>query len=349
MSDKDISSFLKVKVTNLVISDGADLDPLLLNWSNIYKSRLSRIIDSAENYLTANDSPRPSFLFESGDPWIIVIGPSFDKAIECFGNEETALKNISDMRRKRPESPARALLEAEFWIASAWKARGPGFADTVTEEGSKQFIERLSKAEKVLIESKAYASTIPYWYLLMTQVEGGLGRNFEKIHATFVEGAQKYRTYYPLYKTMVNYSSPKWGGNWDVVDDLISWSVNNTTDLEGNGMYSRLYTSLYCCRIAGNDPFKVGKYSWPKMKAGFEDLVKQYPTNYIFLNDFAKFSCLAKDKTTYIPLRTQMGNKIISASWRPFETETNPNGNNQEKVRVDQLKLCDQQMGYAKN
>jgi hypothetical protein len=271
---------------------------------------------------------------DDGRPWIGFLTAGIDRVIEMPASDRDRLFNrsIEAMKKKNPQSPVAAAAEAQYWITLAWDARGSGYYSTVTPDGEKLFRERLLKAERILLESKHYASSMPFWYAQMVEVQGLLGRPEEALDKTFYEGAEKFRTYYPLYFVRVNFLSPKWGGNWAAVDKLVTSSVKLTNASEGNSMYARLYWALWRRPPEGARLFGNTRASWPKMKKGFEDLMERHPKSKWNLNNFAKFACTAEDKKTFLVLRKQIADSVVHDAW----TE-NPS-----------LDLCDHKFGYAK-
>ena len=183
-----------------------------------------------------------------------------------------------------------------------------------------------------MIDIKPKASALPNWYELMIEIQSSLGRPASERQKTFVEGATRFKTYFPMYFSMENYLEPKWGGSWKAVDDFAKWSVNNTKGSEGQTMYARIYWLVAQGVTRDKNLFKDTLANWPMMKAGFEDLMKRHPKSKWNLNNFAAFSCLAGDKATFLSLRKQMNRDVLEAAW--------PDNNS--------LDLCEQKYSYAK-
>jgi hypothetical protein len=132
----------------------------------------------------------------------------------------------------------------------------------------------------------------------------------------FLEGTQKFKTYYPTYFTMLNFLLPKWSGSWKTVDNLVQWSVENTKEIDGNSMYARLYWSAAESLSEKEKLFKDTRASWSKMKRGFDDLMERNPKSKWNLNNFARFACMAGDKKTYVALRRKIGKDVIDEAWK---------------------------------
>src|SRR5262245_53199083 len=79
---------------------------------------------------------------------------------------EAHIALLRSWRQERPKSVAAAIALGDALIGYAWKARGSGYADTVTAEGRRLFKERLHDAEVVLTDGKRLSAKNPHWYCL---------------------------------------------------------------------------------------------------------------------------------------------------------------------------------------
>lgn len=243
---------------------------------------------------------------------------AFYKALgETFSNSphwDRLQTYIQDWRRKAPKSRAAALAEVIYWNAYAWNARGSGYASSVTQEGWDLFRERLKKAEATLRESKSYASSSPLWGRLYIDVATGLQWPAPKLLQIFNEATATRKYFYPVYSSMVASLSPRWGGNWQLVDSFVKQAVRDTPD-EGASMYARLYWGISQNEVPSFSLFRDSLATWPEMKRGFEDLVRLYPHSAYNLNNFAAAACMADDKTTFQSLRFRIGKNVTPESW----------------------------------
>ncbi|MFZ6656796.1 hypothetical protein [Undibacterium sp. TJN19] len=257
----------------------------------------------------------PDCTFNDGRPRLSALLGILTAAFEIEPDKEKRLQQIMELKAKYPNSPLGVLAEANYWSSYAWHARGHGYSSSVTPEGWRLFHERMEKAEQVLIENKTAGDVLPNWYELMLEVKGALGRPEEDRSAIFYEGAKKYKTYLPIYFQMANYIHPLWGGSWKAVDDMVTWSVNNTKDTEGQSLYARIYWSVGQSVVYRDNLFTVSTAKWPKMRAGFEDLMTRLPKSKWNLNNFAMFACHAGDRKTFLSLRSKMADDIIGSAW----------------------------------
>ena len=86
------------------------------------------------------------------------------------------LAALQDWINARTNSITARVAMANDLVTYAWKARGDGFADTVTEEGWQLFNQRLNEAVKVLDAAKLLKEQCPYWWSVKS------GNRFGFIH-----------------------------------------------------------------------------------------------------------------------------------------------------------------------
>jgi hypothetical protein len=268
--------------------------------------------------------------FDDGRPRLSAFVPGLSSALSQEPDWQKSWGRVEVVKRLWPNEPATVIVEAAYWRNYAWSARGTGYGVSVTAEGWRLFEERLVRAEKVLLDSKAIGSSLPCWYELMLQIQGGLGKR-SALATTFYEGATRYKTYLPIYFVMEGFTEPKWSGSWESIDELASWSVKNTEETEGQTLYARIYWHAAQGQSMDSGIFNVSHASWPKMKQGFEDLMARHPSSYWNLNNFAAFACQAGDTPTFIALRQRIGKKITPAAW----------------PRLSSLEMCELKAGIS--
>ncbi|MEQ1638994.1 MAG: hypothetical protein ABL903_20220 [Methylococcales bacterium] len=284
--------------------------------------------DSLERLV--NEWNTSSCVFDDGSPVLRSLSIGYQMALNAENRQESLIR-VEYLKTKYPNTAFVALAEAIYWKEYAWLARGHGFALSVDPVGWKLFNERLEKAEKVLIDSKPYAAELPIWYVEMIQVQSLLNRPVDDRTKIFLEGSNKHRSYYLIYFAMLNSISPKWGGSWEEVDNLVKSTVDKTQDVYGKAMYARLY--MYINEELPRDEklYKTTLASWPDMKRSFEDMMTQYPSSNLNLNKFAMFACVAEDKETFLKLRRTIGKDKLRWVW----------------PRNNSLELCELKFGYV--
>ena len=255
----------------------------------------------------------------------------FEKAFKKIKNKDVILNKLKIIQDEKPDAIYPILAEAHFWIYYAWKARGSGYASTVKPEQWKLFRERLSKAEKILVDNKDRASVSPIWYQLMYVPIFHLKHSQEEKAQYYEEGFKSHKDFLRLYILRRNQLRPRWGGSWEKVDSFIRWSTEYTKDIEGMGMYARLYFGVYDNLRKNENLYDDTPATWEKLKAGLEDLVRIYPNSLFHKNIFALMACEASDQIAYHDIRSKIS-KSVKWEWS-------------EKYNVS---LCDSLLEYPK-
>jgi hypothetical protein len=70
----------------------------------------------------------------------------------------------------KPQSAAARISLAEAYMGYAWRARGGGYASSVTDRGWELFGERVAMASNVLADAAKLKEKCPYWYEVMQTV-----------------------------------------------------------------------------------------------------------------------------------------------------------------------------------
>jgi hypothetical protein len=230
-------------------------------------------------------------------------------------NWEMTYKVIADWRKNAPQSRAAAFAEAIYWLQYGWMARGGGYAGSVTDDGWRLFHERLEKGQAVLLEAEAYAANSPLWGRVMVEIGTGLGWPRENLLAAAREAAAREKSYAQIYTATVNALTPKWGGDWKLVDAYIRDVEGNSAAVAGHEFYTRLYLFIAEFSSPELDLFRDTPAQWPAMKAGFEDMMRNYPHSGGNLNLFAAYACVAGDRDTFRRVRFQLGDQANAARW----------------------------------
>jgi hypothetical protein len=256
----------------------------------------------------------PDQLTDDGVPRLQGVYDGLWNLLYLWKDWQAELDKIAQWRKEFPDSYGPDLVEAILWRAWAWHTRGEGTADTVTPEGWKLFTAKISRADEVLEHSKHGASRSPLWYQLRLGIARDAGWNHERYRALFDEATQRFPWYVPLYLWAGNYVSPKWGGSYQAVDALARRTTNISLGADYS-LYARVYWHLNGAEGLQFDLFQDSPATWPRMKSGFEGLMKRYPNSKWNLNAYAYFACLANDAATYGALRVKIGQDVIPDAW----------------------------------
>ncbi len=213
----------------------------------------------------------------------------------------------------QPRSPAAHLAHAQSLMAHAWAIRGGGYASSVKQEAWAPFYALVEKTRLYLEQTKPVAAVDPYWHEMMLEIARIQSWDARRFGAAFDAAVAREPLFYQTYFAAVDYFLPKWRGNVEDVELFARFAAGKTAATEGTGMYVRIYWYASQSQF-GDDIFQNSLATWPKMKAGFDDVVARYPDDWNY-NNYAKFACLARDRKKTHELLAKIGNRIVDDAW----------------------------------
>ncbi|MEO0795671.1 MAG: DUF4034 domain-containing protein [Verrucomicrobiota bacterium] len=190
-----------------------------------------------------------------------------------------------------PESVTAHVAYANFWVEYAWKARGGGYADTVSDEDWALFYERLAKAQEVLDLASDLSEQDPHWWRVSLQVAMGDGWDADAFDQLVDDGHAYDPTYWGIDTIRAFSLLPRWygeSGDWEAYAE----SVARLPDGLGDEAYARivLYTKRYYDNV-----FRETDASWPQTKRGLDQIIRKYPESLSLLSNAARLACVAGD------------------------------------------------------
>jgi hypothetical protein len=238
------------------------------------------------------------------------IGSEFEASPGGFDKVKA---KIDAWAKKYPQSPAAHIAYSALLMKHAWSIRGIGLADTVPPEAWAPFARDMRLARQSLERFKAVASVDPHWYENMLLIATAESWDRQRFDALLNEALDREPYYYDTYFSALEYLLPQWHGDEQQIEDFAEDAAGRTAKVEGRGMYARIYW------YASQRHFKSGLFAysrvdWPKMKAGFDDVIARYPDEWN-LNNYAHFACLAQDQPKMEELFKRMGSQPIPEAW----------------------------------
>src|ERR1051325_5660447 len=188
----------------------------------------------------------------------------------------------------------------------AWRRRASGYANTVAKEGWELFRERLDKAKDILTRLHASGAQCAAPYALTLSVLTDTGASETELAAVFERGVLEYPEYHDIYFAMARHYEPKWGGSVEQYEHFARTTANRTKDFEGMGMYARLY---WLVDTRKDIPFANDSAQapyWSALHAGYEDLMRLYPSSMHNLGKYAGVACRSTDGALYRSLRSKI-------------------------------------------
>lgn len=228
------------------------------------------------------------------------------------------LKRIQRWKQSNPRSTGAAIAEARYWMMYAWHIRGCRCKQgrQIDPVALKVFMERMRRAEQVLLDAREYAASSPLWFQTYLDIASDTRRSEDFIQKLFEEGVRKFPSYLPLYTSMAGYWAP-WDGNgtdWEKLDALVNRAVAATHDTDDGDNYARIYAEISASQKIETDIMKLSLLSWQKMRSAYKGMVKRYPSM-DNLNQFAAFACRAGDKETYLTLSVRIQGHVMPEMW----------------------------------
>ncbi len=191
-----------------------------------------------------------------------------------------------------PQSITARIAHGRFLISYAWQARGAGWANTVTDDGWKAFGERLQAAEKILADAREMQPRDPMWWREKMTLALGQGWSRTQEASLFAEAKKNFPQFY-LYDTAhAYYLLPRWYGEEGDWEKSAEEEMQKPEGLGAEG-YARVVVHLM--DYYGNI-FRESHASWPKTRAGFEQIHKKYPASLFDTTLFYELACLAGDR-----------------------------------------------------
>lgn len=215
--------------------------------------------------------------------------------------------------KAQPNSLTAKIVYAIALSERAWFLRGTDYYNELTDQQRLDYVRYLRKRRDHLFAIKDEASKDPHWYALMVLVakeEGWPDETFDRLVA---EAAEREPYYYQTYFFAIDRNLPQWGGSVDEMNALIARATDHTRELDGYSFIARgfWFASSYGGAVFDKESLHA---NWSDVAQGFQDLVSRYPDQWN-LNAYAKFSCLAKDRTKFLIAYSQIKVRAIAEVW----------------------------------
>ncbi len=151
------------------------------------------------------------------------------------------------------------------------------------------------------------------WYVGMMDTLQYTGVDIQKFAQFVDEASDKFPYYYEIYFYGAKKLDPRAGGGAEAFEWLANLAANKTRQKEGEALYARLYWSIGQSYLR-DDFFSQTKADWPRMKKGFDDVIKRYPDPWNVSN-YAWFACKAKDAAKTKQLLARLGDNVDRSIW----------------------------------
>ncbi len=194
----------------------------------------------------------------------------------------------------KPESAAARISLAQAYMGYAWRARGNGYASSVTNKGWDLFRERVGLAGATLAEAARLKEKCPYWYEEMQTVALAQGWDKSQTRELMDQAVAFEPDFYHFYREHANSLQTKWYGKEGELESFAEEVSDRMGGEKGDILYFEI-TSLKACQCdAEKDVLK--NMSWPRIKSGYAALERMYGVSSLKKNRFASMAVRAGDK-----------------------------------------------------
>jgi hypothetical protein len=210
---------------------------------------------------------------------------------------------------------AAALALTDAMVGYGWKARGNGFADTVTDEGWRLLRERTAPIEDLLTDIGRRVPRTPDWYCAMIDAGRTESWDRDRVEALFENAVALEPTYLHVYSAMARYLMPRWQGDEGDWETFAERSAERLGGREGSVVYGHIAWQISKF-YRGADFYKQNRVSWPRVKQGFTDREALYGFSNRNLNAFCQLAGAAADRPTTRELLARIGDAWDVDVWR---------------------------------
>jgi hypothetical protein len=171
-----------------------------------------------------------------------------------------------------PNEPFIYQIKGHFHLDEAWKSRGSGYSDSVTEKGWEGFKDHLNTAAEALEKAWKLGPTNPQIALEMIRVELGQAQGRERMELWFNRAMALNTNYYEPCKSKLNYLEPKWHGS---AADMLAFARECTASEKWGGNVPLLaidahYTLGTYAEKQGNTNYWKNPRVWSDLQSAFE-------------------------------------------------------------------------------
>jgi hypothetical protein len=194
----------------------------------------------------------------------------------------------------KPESAAARISLAQAYMGYAWRARGNGYASSVTDKGWDLFGERVGLASATLAEAARLKEKCPYWYEGMQTVALAQGWDKSQTRELLEQAVTFEPDYYHFYREHANSLQTKWYGDEGELESFAEEVSDRIGGEKGDILYFEI-TSLKACQCDAKQT-AMQHMSWPRIKRGYAALEQLYGVSSLKRNRFASMAVKAGDK-----------------------------------------------------
>ncbi|HEY5896189.1 MAG TPA: hypothetical protein VIV54_01405 [Burkholderiales bacterium] len=247
-------------------------------------------------------------LIEQGEREVGFSRERFDSGEYLFDAWFASLDTFSDAWGERAKAVAEGWAKAKgregyaplaqglVLYHEAWKARGRGYASTVTPEAWAIFYRKLDEADAMLDTASPKVKGMGPWYLAKLRIAFVRQDKRPTVPGLLERATAAWPEYLPLYSVAMTFASPRWGGSFEEMDGVARYALERTKGTRGAAMYAMTYERYFRGAGDGQATLKDSAVDWALMKQGFRDLEKDGKAPEWIPRNFAALACQMRDR-----------------------------------------------------
>jgi hypothetical protein len=234
------------------------------------------------------------------------------------GDWDDLIHELADWSGQRPKSVTAKVALAAAWEGYAWKARGGGSADSVSEASWETFHKRLDVAEQILSKASSLRQRCPHWFVIALWI--GIGQNWDRnaLEKVFQAGIKLEPTYYYVYQAKASYLLPRWGGAEGEWEEFADQSALKIGGHQGDIIFFAIYSQM----LSMHDITFMNTHqkAVPKLIAGFRSIEKLYGASPHRLNEACFFASYGNDDKSTGEFFNRIGDDYDESVWHSKRT-----------------------------
>lgn len=215
-----------------------------------------------------------------------------------------------------PQSPTPHIILALMNIAQSQKG---DVWSPVKESTTERIFDFLEAAKEELDNAALLTVKDPHWFVAQALLQRLMKASDEDVLLTHAEVLRSFPTYEPAHQQVFTLLRERWYPNSKLIHGFANTILDQIKGDEGQVQYARLFDT-----VAQESPVETLEVeellNWKNAKAGFEQIIKRYPTEWN-KQRLALYACVEHDRATAAPLirETEKAKNIVHSIWRmPF-------------------------------
>lgn len=221
---------------------------------------------------------------------------------------------MQDWVAAKPDSITARVGLADVLVSFAWKARGGGWANTVTDESWRLFGDRLHQAMTVLNDAENLKAHCPYYWIVKMRAALGLQMNKDQFNDIFSEATNYESDYESAYRQRAVYLMPRWNGGEGELEADLEKSADQMGGDDGDMLYAQVVWGIHAYASSPN-VFEENHFSWPRVDKGFAVIEKRFPDSLAAKSERAYLAAYADDAGKTREYLAQTQGKADLAIW----------------------------------